>query len=106
MFILRIILSILAIPVLLVLYILKGFFYLFTMIGAKILQAVGSLMLLAGIVFFAIGSGDSGSSSGSMSNYIGMIAGGIGVIFLPYISAFLSGLFGSFADGIREQIFH
>lgn len=105
MFILRIILSIVAIPIMLVSYLLREIFRIFTLISAKILQVVGSLMLLAGIVFFAIGSGDSGSSSGSMSNYIGMIAGGVGIIFLPYIAAFLSGLFGAMADGIRVRLF-
>lgn len=105
MIILRIILGIVAIPVMLLLYILKGIFYLFTLVSAKILQVVGALVLIAGVIFLAIGSGVD-SPSDSKATYIGMIAGGIGIIWLPYIAAFLSGLFGALAEGIKDRIFH
>ena len=105
MIILRIILGIVAIPVMLLLYILKGIFYLFTMISAKILQVVGAFMLLGGIIFLSIGSG-VGSNADSNATYISMIAGGVGIIFLPYIAAFLSGLFGALAEGIKDRVFH
>lgn len=105
MFILRIILSIVAIPIMLVSYLLREIFRIFTLISAKILQMVGALMLLGGIIFLSIGSG-VGSNADSNATYIGMIAGGVGIIFLPYIAAFLSGLFGTLAEGIKDRVFH
>ncbi len=108
MIILRIILAIIAIPAMLFFYILKGLFYLLTMLGAKIVMFIGGLMVLGGVVIIVVellGAAAMGSN-GMVGSSIGLIAGGVGVIAIPYASAFLSELFGAIADWIRDTAFH
>ncbi len=105
MVIVRILLIILAIPFWILAKLLQGFFYVLTCISAKILQFIGGAICTLGIIFLCVELfGDAGTLDG-IGVDLGMIFGGIGIYCIPYIGAFLSGLFDGIATFIQELAF-
>lgn len=105
MIIVRILVAIIAIPFWLIAKALQGFFYIATCISAKIFQFLGGAAFLLGLIFLSIRLfGDTGASDG-LGAYLALVGGGLAVYCIPYIGAFLSGLFDGIATFIAELAF-
>ena len=105
MVLIRILLAIIAIPFWLIAKALQGFFYIATCISAKIFQFLGGAAFLLGLIFLCIALfGDTGSTEG-IGSYLALVGGGLAVYCIPYLGAFLSGLFDGVATFIEELAF-
>lgn len=103
MIIFRIIFSILLLPLLLLAYVLKLFFSLVVLIGAKIIMIIGCLALLGGIFVIYVEEG-YGSGENTVAG-IGMIIGGIITAISPYIVTFIIAALNAFIEFVKGFLF-
>lgn len=109
MIILRIIFGIIALPFMLLAYLLHYFFRLAVILSTKLIIIIAGLAIIGGILVLLVEScaepqypGDKGNNAAG----IWMIVGGVAGCFLPYIGAFLSDFFRFAAEWIKVKAYH
>ena len=108
MIILRILWGIIAIPLIIIAYVLKFFFYLLTLIGGKIITIIAGLAACAGIIIIAVQLFACGAYDVDWSliwTAIGLIVGGGIIYFIPYIGVFIVDLIDAFIDWVKYTAF-
>ena len=102
MFILRILVAIVAIPFIILAFILRLFFRAFVFIGGKIIWVISGLALLGGIFVIVV---ELFGTKENIWSGVWMIVGSIGGFALPYLAAILSELCGGAIEWLKNVAF-
>ena len=105
----KILLGIIALPFMLLAYLLHYFFKLAVLIGTRFVIIVSGLVIIGGLIVILIEKCSEPSVPGDKGNAatgVWMLLGGIVGCFLPYLAAFLSDLFRYIAEWIKFKAYN